>query len=89
MVVMSAQLCLIILVLPLTGVGMLEVLVAFTVGFRNNVRGADDDRSVAGVSYTLNKWNVSISDYSGAAIQVRNATDDIRDPTVFFILVYC
>ena len=80
MVVRSAQLC---LVLPLTGVETLEVLVVFTVGIRNAVRGADEDRRVAGVPYALNKWNVSIRDYSGALIQVRNVTDHIRDPTVF------
>ena len=53
--------------LPLTSVETLEVLVAFTVGIRNAVQGAD--WRISGVSYALNKWNVSLPDYSGAVIQ--------------------
>ena len=66
------------------GLRPLEIRITVViVGTVNVCYGADGDRRVAGVLYALNKWNVSLPDYSGAVIQVRNVTDHVRDPTVF------
>ena len=53
----------------------------------NAAEAADGNLRVADVSYALNKCNVPIPDYSDAVIQVRNVTDQIRDPKVFSSLL--
>ena len=56
----------------------------FTVDVQDAVWDHDGNLRVADVSHELHMCNISIPDYSGCIIQVRNVTTEINDAEVSF-----